>query len=239
LRRNCIIPVVILVLAMFTRGTCAQQSATPAGAVHGTVDVRLKLAGGEKFAGVASVHLVSSDGVEVAEHKDEIGGRAHIADVGVGKYNIEVNAPGFASVRHEVEISAGHPFAAVFLNMTPETPQAIAAAGATSPAASNGTSNAKLEATTHEEAEKSMHALQQPDAVLPVQPNIACPLPLVLQGVEQSVKELVSNLDRFSATERVEHFAVHAGGELGVTEARSFGLCGGGEPRRRQMVRNR
>jgi len=213
-------------LAIFAQGTCAQQGATPAVGVHGTVDVRLKLAGGEKFAGVASVRVLTSEGTEVAEHKDELGGRSHFADLGVGKYNVEVNASGFASVRHEVEISAGQPFAAVFLTITPELSQATAApdatSNATSKATSNGTSNAKPEPTTYAAAEKSIHALQQKDSVLAVQPNIACPLPLVLQGVEQSVKELVSNLDRFSATERVEHFAVHGDGGLGVTEARSF-----------------
>jgi hypothetical protein len=234
LRRSCIIPVLIFLLAIFVRGTCAQQRATSAAGVHGTVDVRLKLAGGEKFSGVASVRVLTTEGAEVADHKDEIGGRAHFADLGVGKYTVEVNAPGFANVRHEVVISAGQPFAAVFLTMTTEMAQASAAPGATLNttlnatshktlnATSNATSNAKLEPTTHEEAEKSIHALQQEGSLLPVQPNIACPLPLVLQGVEQSVKELVSNLDRFSATERVEHFAVHADGGLGVTEARSF-----------------
>ena len=230
MRRNCIIPVLIFVLAILAWGTCAQQAATPAAGIRGTVDVRLKLAAGEKFSGVASVRVLTIEGAEVADHKDEIGGRTHFADLGVGKYSIEVNAPGFASVRHEVEISAGQPFAAVFLTLTPDVSQVTAAAGATlkgaSHAALNGTStatsNAILEPTTREEAEKSIHALQQPDSVLPVQPNTACPLPLVLRGVEQSMKELVSNLDRFSATERVEHFAVHGDGGVGVTEARSF-----------------
>ncbi len=183
-------------------------------AVRGTVDVRLRLAGGEKFNGIASVRLLTSAGAEVAERKDEIGGRSHFADVATGQYGVEVIAPGFATVRHDVEISASQPFADVFLTMTPDVSRAAASPGARS--------SANLEPTTREEAEKSVHALQQEDSIPPVQPNITCPLPLVLQGVEQTVKELVSNLDRFSATERVEHFAVHGDGGLGVTEARSF-----------------
>jgi hypothetical protein len=226
LRRNCIIPVLIFVSAILARGTCAQQGAMPVAGVRGSVDVRLKLAGGEKFNGVASARLLTIEGTEVAAHKDEIGGRMHFADVAVGRYGVEVKAAGFAPVRHEVEISAGQPFAAVFLSMTPEMLQATAAPDATlnttSKATSNRTSNAKLQPTTHEEAEKSIHALQQMDTVLTVQPNIACPLPLVLQGAEQSVKELVSNLDRFSAMERVEHFPVHADGGLAVRDDRSF-----------------
>ena len=226
MRRNCVIPILIFVVAIFARRTCAQQGRTPAASVHGSVDVRLKLAGGEKFNGVASARLLTIEGAEVAERKDEIGGRMHFADLTVGRYGVEVKAAGFAPVRREVEISAGQPFAAVFLTVTPAMSQAIAAPDAASKTISNATakatSNTKLERTTHEEAEKSIHTLQQPDSVLAVQPNIACPLPLVLQGVEQSVKELVSNLDRFSATERVEHFPVHADGGLAVRDDRSF-----------------
>jgi hypothetical protein len=213
-RRSFMIPVLVLALASFAPVTCAQQGATVPAAVRGAVDVRLRLAGGEKFSGVASMRLLTSEGVEVAEHKDQIGGRAHFADVATGKYGVEVSAPGFATLRHDVEISDGQPFATVFLTMTPEVSQAAASPGARS--------NAKLEPTTREEAEKSLHALQLKDSIPPVQPNITCPLPLVLQGVEQTVRELVSNLDRFSATERVEHFAVHADGGVGVSSARSF-----------------
>jgi len=43
-----------------------------------------------------------------------------------------------------------------------------------------------------------------------------------LQGAEQSVKELVKNLDRFSATERVDHFPVHGDGGLAARDERSF-----------------
>ena len=232
------IAILIFVAAIFARGTCAQQGTMPAAGVHGSVDVRLKLAGGEKFNGVASARLLTIEGAEVAAHSDEIGGRMHFADIAVGRYDVEVKAAGFAPVRHEVEISAGQPFAAVFLTLRAEMSLAIAAPDATfgasssatsnasskasSKATANRTANAKLEPTTHEEAEKSIHALRQEDSVLPVQPNIACPLPLVLQGAEQSVKELVTNLDRFSAMERVEHFPVHADGGLAVRDDRSF-----------------
>ena len=214
MRRNRIIPVLVLALASFARVTCAQERATPTAGVRGTVEVRLKLGDGEKFSGVASVRLLTSEGADVAEQKDEIGGRMKFADVAVGKYGVEVDAPGFATVRHEVEISKGQPFAAVFLTMTPEVSRA-----ASSPGAHAG---ANLSSTTREEAEKSLQAMRQDGSLPPVLPSIACPQPLVLQGVEESVKELVSNLDRFSATERVEHFTVHADGGLGVSNVRSF-----------------
>jgi hypothetical protein len=211
LRRSYIISVLMLALASFAPVTCAQQGATAPAGVHGAIDVRLKLAGGEKFSGVASVRLLTSEDAEVAEHKDEIGGRTHFADVATGKYGVEVSAPGFATARHEVEISASEPSADVFLIMTQEVSHAPVPV-----------SSAAANADTREDAEKSLHALRQEDSIPAVQPNIACPLPLVLQGAEQTVKELVTNLDRFSATERVQHFTVHPDGGLGVLNARSF-----------------
>ena len=214
MRLRLVIPVFVLALAILARAMPAQQDATPAAGVRGTVDVRLKLGDGEKFSGIASMRLLTSEGAEVAEHKDEIGGRMHFADLAVGKYGVEVKAPGFAAVRHEVEISEGQPLATIFLTMTPEVSQAAAVPGAQP--------NANRAPTTREEAEQSIHALQKEDSVLAVQPNIVCPLPLVLQGAEQSVKELVKNLDRFSATERVDHFPVHGDGGLAARDERSF-----------------
>jgi hypothetical protein len=214
LRLRLVIPVFVFALAILARAMPAQQDATPAAGVRGTVDVRLKLGDGEKFSGIASMRLLTSEGAEVAEHKDEIGGRMHFVDLAVGKYGVEVKAPGFAAVRHEVEISEGQPLATVFLTMTPEVSQSAAVPG-TQP-------SANLAPTTREEAEQSIEALQKEDSVLAVQPDIACPLPLVLQGAEQSVKELVKNLDRFSATERVDHFPVHGDGGLAARDERSF-----------------
>jgi len=210
-RLNLVIPVFAFALSLFAPVVCAQQTATPPAGVHGSLDVRLKLAGGEKFSGIASTRVLTADGTSVAEHIDEIGGRTHFADLGMGKYSVEVSAPGFATIHRDVEISASEPSADVFLIMTPEVSHAPVPA-----------SSAAANADTREDAEKSLHALQQEDAQAHVLPNVACPLPLVLQGVEQTVKELVSNLDRFSATERVEHFTVHPDGGLGASNARSF-----------------
>jgi hypothetical protein len=212
-RRSVMIPLLALALAIFARGTCAQQGASLPSGVRGTVDARLKLAGGEKFSGIASVRVLTLEGAVVAEHKGEIGGRTHFADLGMGKYSVEVSAPGFTTIRRDVEISGNQPYAAVFLTMTPEASRAAAA---------DSSATANAERGTREEVEKSIHALQHADSVPPVAPNVTCPLPLVLQGVEQSVKELVSNLDRFSATEHVEHFPVHADGGLAVRDERSF-----------------
>jgi hypothetical protein len=214
LRRTLVIPVFVLALAILARAMPVQQGATPAPDVRGNVDVRLTLEGGEKFSGVATIRLLSIEGAEVAGPKEDAGGRAHFADLAADKYSVEVNAPGFVTISHAVEISDGQLSAAVFLTMTPEASQATAVSDSSAAAIS--------EPTAREAAEKSMHDLRQEDAVPAVTPNVACPLLLVLKGVEQRAEELVNNLERFSATERVDHFAVHGDDGLGALDARSF-----------------
>ena len=61
------------------------------------------------------------------------------------------------------------------------------------------------------------------DNVVPdVQAGVACSLPQVLNGVGRRMKDLVDNLQRFDATENVEHFNVDAAGSRGKPETRLF-----------------
>lgn len=61
------------------------------------------------------------------------------------------------------------------------------------------------------------------DNVVPdVQAGVACSLPQVLNGVGRTMKDLVENLQRFDATENVEHFNVDAAGSRGKPETRLF-----------------
>jgi hypothetical protein len=49
-----------------------------------------------------------------------------------------------------------------------------------------------------------------------------CSLPDVLSGAGKRIQELVTNLDRFTATEFVEHQSVNGAGKLAKVEARKF-----------------
>jgi Tfp pilus assembly protein PilF len=61
------------------------------------------------------------------------------------------------------------------------------------------------------------------DKVVPdVQPGVACSLPQVVSGVGRRMKDLVENLQRFDATEHVEHFNVDDAGSRGKPETRLF-----------------
>jgi len=61
------------------------------------------------------------------------------------------------------------------------------------------------------------------DTVIPdVQSGVACSLPQVVSGVGRRMKDLVDNLQKFDATEHVEHFNVDAAGWRGRPETRTF-----------------
>ena len=53
------------------------------------------------------------------------------------------------------------------------------------------------------------------DQTIPeVRTDIACPLPLLLQGASARVQELVANLHQFSAREQIEHIEIKKNGSL-------------------------
>jgi len=58
--------------------------------------------------------------------------------------------------------------------------------------------------------------------VPPVEQGVECPLPEVVNGAGQRMKELVENLRRFNALEKVDHTKVDALGSRGAVETRTF-----------------
>jgi tetratricopeptide (TPR) repeat protein len=55
-----------------------------------------------------------------------------------------------------------------------------------------------------------------------VAPNVTCALPQILTGAGKQVERLMDSLEKFEATERVEHFTVDKQGALRSPEVRSF-----------------
>jgi tetratricopeptide (TPR) repeat protein len=60
------------------------------------------------------------------------------------------------------------------------------------------------------------------DSVPSVSPNVSCSSSQVLKRVGKQVEELMSSLEKFSATERVNHFTVDKQGDLRASQIRSF-----------------
>ncbi len=64
---------------------------------------------------------------------------------------------------------------------------------------------------------------QDIDGVIPqVAPGVACPLTEVLSQAGKRIEELVGNVDKFTATEVVEHQSVNRSGQLRRPEIRKF-----------------
>jgi hypothetical protein len=59
-------------------------------------------------------------------------------------------------------------------------------------------------------------------SVPPIDPAVSCPAEAVLRGVGQRMAEFVQTLERFTATEKLEHFSIDRNGARKSPETRSF-----------------
>jgi tetratricopeptide (TPR) repeat protein len=72
-------------------------------------------------------------------------------------------------------------------------------------------------------ATDSFRSLPRIDDIVPeVDPHVSCALPQVLAGAGKQVEQLMTDLEKFNATERVSHFTVDKQGHLGSPQTRSF-----------------
>jgi hypothetical protein len=215
MRRAHIVSSVIAIL--FAASLCAivllaQQAPKEKPSQHSSnpnstsLKISLRLPDDSAFSGLASLYVVNSEGAEVAGKATESEGDTLFSDLAPGSYSVEASAPGFVSVKQPVEIKAGYGLETIFLVMKPEE-----FSGAGSVAFSTANENA------------AWHIPPGIDEVVPkVLPGVSCDLPVVLHGVGERMTQLVSNLEKFSATEHIEHFRVDNSGILRARETRSF-----------------
>ncbi|MGH9713557.1 MAG: carboxypeptidase-like regulatory domain-containing protein [Candidatus Acidiferrales bacterium] len=210
--------VVSLALTLFCGMAAAQQVepsaflAQPA-AKEGDASLKvcLRLQDDSPFIGSASVHVMPSQGYEAIGTPTESDGEMIFSNLAPGTYMVETSAPGFLSVRQSIQIEAGQHLHTLFVIMKPKP--LPAAALETSPA----------EAAPDAARPKTSWLPPGLDDVVPeVRPGIECPLPVVLRGAGQRMKQLASNLEKFSATERVQHYTIDSLGGRHFPENRSF-----------------
>jgi hypothetical protein len=160
------------------------------------------------FIGVANVRVISREGHEAAGVPSGSDGETIFTDIPPGTYTVEASAPGFLAIRQETQIEPGNRVHTLFLIMKPRPWPATAvelSVRAVAPAAAASWIPPGID-----------------DVVPNVEKGVECPLPQVVSGVGRRMKELVDNLQRFDATEHVEHFAVNATGSRGKPEVRTF-----------------
>lgn len=137
-------------------------------------------------------------------------GEMLFSDVPPGTYSVETSAPGFLTMRQKLQIEGEHRVLTRFVIMKPRPLQVRAPEKSVSP-------------STPVAPEKISWVPPDVDDAVPyVDPNVECPLPYILRGTGKRMQQFVTNLEKFAATERVEHFAVDRVGTRQSPEAREF-----------------
>jgi len=182
---------------------------TPQNKGGASLSITLRLEDDFPFIGMVDFHVKGASGYERSGKR--VAGAASAAffsGLPPGSYLLEVAAPGFETARQNIEIGPEQTEASVTLTMKQEV-------------------SAKKDVSSTEakspRSRKSTVIPRDVDAVAPqVATNTPCSLLSVLQGAGQRAEQLVKSLQRFSASERVEHFKLTAAGMPGRAEVRSF-----------------
>jgi hypothetical protein len=109
-----------------------------------------------------------------------------------------------------------------------QTEAAMARQAAASPAPDNQTVAARADRSSAARATRAKRDLWFPHekdidrGIPPVTVGVACPLDRVLSETGKRIEELIHNVERFTATEVVEHQNVGRSGRLGRPEVRQF-----------------
>jgi hypothetical protein len=191
----------------------------------------LRLENGTPFGGVMRVRLLPSEGDEVAGDPTGSDGETIFRNLRLGTYFLEASAPGFVTVRRAMSVDSGHGVQTLFVTMKstvplarlPEASPASSASPGSNPVAPVLAGSNLLSPVATRGAVPASWIPPDFDAAVPeVDSAVACPLPDILKVAGERALEFVANLEKFSATEHVEHFKVDAAGARGSPDARSF-----------------
>jgi tetratricopeptide (TPR) repeat protein len=193
----------------------APNSRTSSSTQTGFADlkVRLRMQDDSPFIGSASVRVLPSEGDEVAGPPTGSEGETTFPHLRAGTYTVEASAPGFVAVRKQTVIEAGRRLHTVFLIMKPKL-LPIGAEQLSVPVVA-----------PEAEAKPNRTRWIPPDidsAVPEVEAGVACPLSQVISGAGRRMEEFVENLQKFDATEKLEHFDVAADSSRGKPQTRTF-----------------
>ena len=214
-RARFIAPAAFAVIACLASGLVSAQpnssdsspAPQPSAPSSPALKICLRLADNSAFSGLATLHVVNGRGLEITGNATDSDGETIFPQLAPGRYSIAAVAPGFAIAKQTVEIKKGRGLETLFLVMKTEDLPAASAPNFPAVAKEN----------------EPFHIPPGIDEVVPpVLPGVSCDLPAVLHGVGVRMTQLVANLEKFSATEHVEHFKVDSADTLRSRESRSF-----------------
>jgi hypothetical protein len=170
------------------------------------LQIYLRLPEDLPFSGAASVRVFDRSGQEVAKTTSDGEGLATFSKLAPGDYTVEVTAPGYETLREPIDWAAVHD-RTMFLPMKVQPGVAMA--------------SPEQEASPSEKRIRSW----PPDVdkeVPPVAPGVSCDLGRVLHGAGVRLQQFVNNLQKFSATEDVNHYKIDSSGTLHGPESKKF-----------------
>jgi hypothetical protein len=222
--------VYLLIGAARSSPTVAQEAAAsvqpePTKKVEaGSLRVCLRLEDQAAFSGAAEVRVIPDEGYEVAGAPGEAPGEVVFDRIAVGKYHVEVSAPGFLTVRLSAVLQASNQQKTIFVLMKPK-PAAEAAALVVKPLELPAVPEAKTTSNMEASPRMDIDVGKPPEAmtrVLPVDKQVACPAEQVLKATGDNVREFVNSMEKFTAMELVEHYAIDKSGERKGPDTRKF-----------------
>jgi hypothetical protein len=207
--------------------------------------VCLRLEDESPFLGQATVRVSSEEGNELLGMSAEAPGEYTFSGVSSGKYVAVVGAPGYTVLKVNFKIGEGPRQKSLYVPMKPklsaspqdepeslvlmasapaEPSKAAPSAADVVPANSFAASTEPLPApsTTPSGGRDFWNPNELETHVPPIEPGVSCPTDDILRGVGQRMGEFVQTLERFTATEKLEHFSVNRNGARKPPETRSF-----------------
>ena len=209
--------------------------------------VCLRLEDESPFLGQATVRVSSEAGNELLGMSAEAPGEYMFSGVDSGDYVAVVGAPGYTVLTVSFKIGEGPRQKSLYVPMKPklnaasqEAPESLvlmtsAPAEPSKPApsaadvvpANSFAASAEPEPSPAPPATSSggrdfWNPNELETHVPPIESGVSCPAEDILRGVGQRMAEFVQTLERFTATEKLEHFSVDRNGARKPPETRSF-----------------
>lgn len=213
----------------------------------GSLKICLRLEDQTPFLGAVTVHVFPENGYELLGAWDNTKGEADFYAVPAGRYTVEVTAPGFDKVQlSTVMESRGNERTMVVVLKRQGVPEGASTAEIVDRMQAKLVASVELNVVEGAESAhpESQHPESSPIAAatpvwpnsmrprwkpaewnhgeLPVDTRVACPLDQVLESTGERVREFIASMEKFTAIEKVDHYAMDKNDQLKRPEEREF-----------------
>jgi len=203
----------------------ANGSPQPAKKVEtGRLKVCLRLEDETAFSGAAEVRVIPDEGYELDGERGDSTSEVVFPGIAIGKYHVEVSAPGFLTERMSANLETSNQEKTVFVVMKPR-PAAKAPPLVVKPLELPAANETRTAAKSEAPSKPATVAEKMPEGmgkVLPVDEHVVCPAEQVLKATGENVRKFVDSMEKFTAVEVVEHYTFDKSGERKGPEKRTF-----------------